>query len=135
MLLLRLFTREGAYSICLNNASVGKYKIFLTLINVHFIWVDFKWLPGIWIVTLKVKIVSSYHPGSENLPETSKNSNESPYIQLGATFINFLKFFPRLRLFQGLRLLILNKIPKATFIKEATSIRDSRVNVLGGNFL
>ena len=74
-----------------------------------------------------MKIGSSY-PGSENLSGTLKNSNESPFIRLGATFINFSKFFPRLRLFQGLRLLILNKIPKAMFIKEATSIRDSRVS-------
>ena len=83
------------------------------------------------MVTLIVKIGSSY-PGSENLSGTLKNSTESPFIRLGATFINFSKFFPRLRLFQGLRLLILNKIPKATFIKEATSIRDSRVD---GEFL
>ena len=73
-----------------------------------------------------MKIGSSY-PGSENLSGTLKNSNESLFIRLGATFINFSKFFPRLRLFQGLRLLILNKIPKATFIKEATTIRNSRV--------
>ena len=73
-----------------------------------------------------MKIGSSY-PGSENLSGKLKNSNEAPFIRLGATFINFSKFFPRLRLFQGLRLLILNKIPKATFIKEATTIRNSRV--------
>ena len=83
-------------------------------------------------LTLIVKIGSSC-PGSENLSGTLKNSNESPFIRLGATFINFSKFFPRLRLFQGLRLLILNKIPKATFIKEATTIRNSRV--IGYNFL
>ena len=73
-----------------------------------------------------MKIGSSY-AGSENLPGTLKNSDESSFIRLGATFINFPKFFPRLRLFQGLRLLILNRIPKARFIKEAMSIRDSRV--------
>ena len=73
-----------------------------------------------------MKIGSSY-PGRKNLCGTLKNLNESPLIRLRATFINFSKFFSRLRLFQGLRLLILHKIPKATFIKEATSIRDSRV--------
>ena len=39
----------------------------------------------------------------------------------------YIFHFPRLRLFQGLRLLINRKFPMPTFIQEPTSIRDSRV--------
>ena len=51
------------------------------------------------------------------------------FLNKGAMFIKLSRVFPRLRLFEGLRLLILEKILKATFIWGATTIWEVRVQV------